>query len=191
MGFDVLAGFLSSIFAGGATGLLGVAIQRYFDNKKLAHDLLVMKEKNLHDLNMKNADLAIMKEEWAGRVKVAQTEGETAKEVAATKAFEKSLFVAPERYSEARLLTPGQNWWFVILDWIRGVVQPALTVYLCALTSFVWWQVRLKLNVEELDPVAVLDVWKLVVQTILYLTTTVVLWWFGTQNRQSQPAIKL
>ena len=77
----------------------------------------------------------------------------------------------------------------VSLDAFRGFIRPALTVYLCALTTYVWFQVRAVLATEDLDPAAVLDVWKMVVGTILYLTTTCVLWWFGTRNKQTQPKV--
>ena len=33
------------------------------------------------------------------------------------------------------------------------------------------------------------EMWGLIVGTILYLTTTCVLWWFGTRNKQEQPKI--
>ena len=77
----------------------------------------------------------------------------------------------------------------MLLDFARGIVRPALTIYLCALTTYIWWQVRQLIDKEDLDPAEVLEVWKMVVNTILYLTTTCILWWFGTRNKGQAPKI--
>src|SRR5258706_4250216 len=103
------------------------------------------------------------------------------------------MFKEPERYATGDRPTGGWGtfgWLMLVLtDVFRGLVRPALTVYLCALTTYVWWQVRQLLQVEELEPSTVLEVWKMVVGTILYLTTTCILWWFGTRNHQKQPKV--
>lgn len=183
---ELLTTIFGSIFSGGATGLLGVIIQRWADFKNRQLDLQLEKEKRETEIAKRKADAEIMSAEWNGRMKVAQTEGETAKEVAASQAFAQTLFKEPERYSSGTF-TAGQQWILVLLDALRGSVRPLLTIYLCALTTFVWYQVKLKLEVEELDAGAAMQVWQLVVQNILYLTTTVVLWWFGTRNKQQPP----
>lgn len=183
----LIAGVLGSIFAGGATGLMGVVLQRLFDWMKVKQDLALQKLKNEHELAMRDKDAAIMQQEWQGRLKVAETEGDTAKDVAASQAFGASLLREPERYSNAQTLTVNQQWIMVLLDAARGVIRPMLTVYLCVLTSYIWWEVKQKLAVEDLDAEQVLSIWMMVIQTILYLTTTVVLWWFGTRSRQTAP----
>lgn len=184
----MLGTLITSVLAGGATGLGGVLLQRVFDHLKVKQDLALTQMKFVHELAMRDKDAALMREEWAGRLRVAEREGETATAVAETAAFSASLLREPERYSHAPTLTPRQQWLMVILDFCRGIIRPGLTVYLCALTSYVWWQVRQLLSIEELDQASVLEVWKLVVGTILYLTTTVVLWWFGTRSTQRAPA---
>lgn len=182
-------GFLESIFAGGATGLLGMGLQRVFDWLNTREQAKLQKLKFDHELAMRDKDAAIMREEWQGKLRVATQEGETAREVADSKSFETTMLREPERYSYAPTLTKAQQWILVLLDFFRGVVRPLLTVYLCLLTTYIWWQVRQLIAVEELDVSNVVAVWLIVVKTILYLTTTVVLWWFGTRNRQSAPQI--
>lgn len=186
---DLLGGGITSILSGGATGLIGVVAQRYFDHKKAQLDLESQKLKQDHEVAMREADSKIVDREWAGRAQVASTEAEAAKDVAASQAFGQTLLREPERYSNAAALTWGQQWILVLLDAVRGSVRPFLTVYLCALTTYIWYQVRQLLSIEDLEPGDVLEVWKLVVSTILYLTTTVVLWWFGTRNKQGQPTL--
>lgn len=182
---------LSSILAGGATGLLGMVLQRGFDawhaSQKAKADLALLQEQNKQALALKEADAKIMSLEWAGRLKVAEKEGETAQNVEALKGFNSTLLREPERYSNVASLTKNQNWWLVLLDVVRGSIRPLLTAYLCALTSYIYWDVHSKLVLEDLNNDQALQIWLQVINTILYLTTTVILWWFGTRNQQSAP----
>ena len=177
---------LMSVVSGGATGLLGVVLQRVFDWLHVREQAKQKKLDQEFELEKRKIDVQIADKEWAGRMSVAATEAEAAKDVAASNAFAASLLKEPERYSSTKV-TKNQNWVLIALDFLRGIVRPALTVYLCALTTYIWWQVRQLISVEDLDVGEVLEVWKLVVNTILYLTTTCILWWFGTRNRQKQP----
>lgn len=183
---ELLGALFGSIFSGGATGLAGVIIQRWADYKNKQLDIQVEREKRETEIAKRKADAEIMTAEWNGRLRVAQEEGATSKDVAETNAFNTTLLKEPERYSQGTF-TPGQQWILVLLDALRGSVRPLLTIYLCALTTYVWVQVRQLVETEDLNVDAALSVWKMVVQNILYLTTTVVLWWFGTRNRAQQP----
>jgi len=189
--FEVLGTIFGSIFSGGATGLIGIVLQRFADYKNKQLDMKLEDQRAQNEIAKRRVDAEIMAQEWAGRLKVAETEGETAKDVAASKAFAETLWREPERYSNAATLTPRQQWVMVILDAVRGTVRPFLTVYLCALTTYVWFQARATLSGEDLTSDAALDVWRMVVGNILYLTTTVVLWWFGTRNKQDAPKVHL
>ena len=187
---EVLGTIFGSIFSGGATGLFGVAIQRIADYKNKQLDMALEAQRAANEIAKRKADAEIMAQEWAGRLKVAQTEGDAAKDVAESQAFAASMLKEPERYSNASSLTSNQNWLLVLLDVFRGAIRPALTLYLCILTTAVWYQARAVLGKEDLDGATALDVWKMVVGTILYLTTTCVLWWFGTRNKSEQPKLR-
>ena len=186
---EVLGTIFGSIFSGGATGLVGIVLQRFADYKNKQLDMQLEAQRFAHELEKRKVDAEIMKEEWAGRDKVAQTEAAGAEAVADAQAFAASFRMEPTRYAEGASLTAGQAWLMVILDAMRGAVRPLLTVYLCLLTTYVWWQVRQTLSTEDLTQEAALDVRKMVVGNILYLTTTCVLWWFGTRNRADQPKL--
>lgn len=187
---EILTTLLASIMSGGATGLLGVALQRYADYKNAQLQMQLEKQRGETEIAKRQIDKQITESEYAGKLKVAQSEGDTAKDVAETGAFGSSLLHEPDRYSNAGTLSVGQQWIMVLLDAIRGAVRPLLTVYLCALTTYVWLQVAAVLGQQQVQLAAALEVWKLVVQQILYLTTTTTLWWFGTRNKQEQPQLR-
>lgn len=188
---ELLGTIFGGIFSGGATGLIGIVLQRVADYKNKQLDMQLENQRAANELAQRRADKEITQAEYEGKLRVATAEGAAASDIAESDAFGKSLLKEPERYSTASSLTPWQNWIMVLLDALRGAVRPLLTIYLCALTTVVWWQVKQKMEVEDLDAEAALAVWKMVVGQILYLTTTVVLWWFGTRNKSAQPAVKL
>lgn len=188
-----------SILSGGATGLLGMALQRTFDGLfgwlKAKQEFANLQEQNKQALAMKEADARIMAQEWAGRTQVAQAEAAGKEAVSANEAFAQSLLKEPERYSKTETLP--NNWWgwtlqglLVLLDVIRGLIRPALTVYLCWVTTSIWFEVRHLANLEDLSADQTMAILMLVIETILYLTTTCVTWWFGTRNKQEPPTVR-
>jgi len=181
--FELLGLIFGNIFSGGATGLIGVIAQRFFDFKNKKLDIEIEREKRETVLAVARLNMEAADKEWAARHKIEETKGDSA-------AFTKSIWEETPRYSNPTTLTPKQQWVMVVLDALRGVVRPLLTIYLCALTTYVWFQVRSLMGGEDLDLLAALEVWKMVVGNILYLTTTVVLWWFGTRNKVAQPGSK-
>ena len=186
---EIIGTIFGSVFSGGATGLIGVAVQRYADYKNRQLEMQIAKQKFDQDLALKQVDMQIMEKEWAARVQVAQTEAEAAADAAASQAFAASYAMEPKRYSEGVPVGKAGGFLLVLLDLFRGVVRPALTVYLCVLTTMIYYQARILIDREDLDPEQALQIEHLIVGTILYLTTTCVLWWFGTRNKQEQPKI--
>lgn len=174
---EILGIIFGGIFSGGATGLLGMVAQRYFDMKNRKLDIDLERERRVTEIAKADKLIEASKIEWKGRADTEAEKGDSA-------AFVKSVWEQPVRYSHAPTLSKGQQWIMVVLDAMRGVIVPFLTVYLCALTTYVWFQVRGLMSAEDIDIIAALEVWKMVVGTILYLTTTCVLWHFGTRNRQ-------
>ena len=152
----MILGILGSIISGGATGLLGTAIQRYADhkNKKLDFE---------HQKEMAQIQIAIADKEWAGKVDVADSE-----------AFKASLTSEPKLY--------GTKW----LDNLRGSIRPLLTLYLCALTTVIYIKASKLLHADLIIPEMAYDVLVQIINTVLYLWTTVTLWWFGTRNKAKQ-----
>ncbi len=175
---------ITSILSGGVTGLLGIAVQRIADYKNKQLDLELSKQKFENDLALKRVDADIMAQEWASRTRVAQVEERGQEAVADSSAFSAS-FNEPQRYSQNP--NAAQGWLLVALDFIRGLVRPVLTVYLCVLTTLVYLHARDLLSTQALTSDEALDLVGLIIRTILYLTTTCVLWWFGTRNKGKAP----
>lgn len=179
---DIL-GIVTSLFGGGLTGLIGGVTEKIFAYKARKLALQENREKYAHEVDMKKADADIMAQEWAARTKVADIEAVAKIEKADAKAFSAS-FNEPVRYSQGDLTTK-QNWLMVVLDTIRGLVRPGLTLYLCAITTVLYLRAR-SLVPEGVSVDQALGMVDTITNTILYLTTTCVLWWFGTRNKKAQ-----
>lgn len=186
---DFLGQGLLAIVSGGATGLLGIVFQRVFDHWKQKQELDKLKVQHAHELAMKRADAEIMKEEYAQRVKLAEVEGETARQVADSQAFAASFATEPQRYSEG--VKPGRIGGFllILVDCLRAVVRPGLTIYLAWIATAMYLQsVEILMRVNpSAHTASLLKLHEQIVLTLLYLFTTCVLWWFGTRNKQPQP----
>ncbi len=174
-------GIFESILSGGLTGLLGVVVQRIADYKNKQLDIQISREKNEHDIKMREVDALIMAQEWAARTQVATIEAESKMDVADSAAFASS-FNEPVRYSEGVKPTKFAGSMLILLDFIRGIVRPGLTIYLCVLTTMIYFQAK-NLIGEGLDPLKAYDLLNEIVGTVLYLTVTCLLWWFGVRNK--------
>lgn len=176
---DWLLSAFGSVLSGGATGLIGMAIQRYADYKNKQQDMLNRVEERKHEL-------AVMNAEWQGRLSVAKTEGESARDVADSQTLTASYQGAFDRLAQWDM--KNDPWWskiwLLMADFLRAMVRPGLTVYLCVLTTLIYLEARSLVAVEEITAEDALGLQRRIVETILYLTTTCVLWWFGTRNKQ-------
>lgn len=190
---DLIGTIISSILAGGATGLIGVVAQRWADYKNKQLDLQLEKQRGELELAKRDKDAVILAQEWAGRVRVADVEAGAKMDEAESKAFSASFQHDKAAYSTGAL-DKLKGWWGQLMrfllgmvDVIRGLVRPGLTVYLCVVTTLMYLEASRRLCATDLTAAQALELVKMIVATVLYLTTTCVLWWFGTRNKQAAP----
>jgi len=178
---------LGSIFSGGLTGLLGVAFQRFFDFLKVKQEIEMKKMEFDHEVNMRRIDGEMLAQEWAARTQVATIEATAKENVAAEASFSASFNSEPKQYSAKVKIGPVTGFFLVLLDFLRGIVRPGLTIYLCVITTMIYVEARTIMAGVAFATADAIRVHDLIVSTILYLTTTCVLWWFGTRNSQKAP----
>lgn len=199
---ELITGAATAILSGGATGLLGVGIQRIFDVWNKAQDLKREQARMDHELAMRDRDAAIMAQEWAQRTKIAATEAASQENIAKTRAAADEAMADAEAFKESYKEPPRYsigvqvNWFtsamLVLIDVVRAIVRPGLTLYLCWIATQMYEESRAMLAMLGVQPSAtdLLQVYRQIVFTLLYLFTTCVLWWFGTRNKQAAPGAK-
>jgi len=199
---DLISGAMA-ILSGGATGLLGVIAGKIFEGWQRKQEMEKIKAQHDHEVAMKREDANLMAQEWAARTRVAEVEAASKRDVADAAAFAASFGQEPKRYSEGMEPPKGgkvasffQGWgWLtmVLVDAVRAVVRPGLTIYLCWITTKLYEESRTTLallNVNSVEHQVLLGrVHEQIVFTLLYLFTTCVTWWFGTRTGQKPPKI--
>lgn len=177
MGFLDIA---SSVLSGGVTGIIGAAITRYADHESEKLKLKALEITNKHNLESKQIDLQIMKQEWEMRDKIATTEAESRMDVADSQAFAASYSYEPKSNSNSKLYTKNQNWLMVILDFLSGAVRPGASYWSLFIMSYLLYRA---LNMS-IAPATSDAAYSEVIQNLLFTTSTIITWWFGTRPRQ-------
>jgi len=170
---------LLSVISGGATGLIGTAVQSIYQYKTRQLDIDLEKTKAANELEQRKLDIQMQAQEWASRTHIAEitTQGEVDK--ADAEVLGESYKLEPQQYSEKTLLTHAQNWIFVFIDALRAIIRPAMTIYLSIIVTFMYFETRALVTQGSGEPIILLE--KLV-NTVLYVFTTVCLWWYGSRN---------
>ncbi|EMG36600.1 hypothetical protein PCS_02612 [Desulfocurvibacter africanus PCS] len=172
---------LSSIFAGGVTGIIGSALT-------LVGDLFKAREQRKADEARRKHDLAMMDKEYQYRERQASIESDTrqaeadAGTLAASYAHDRAVYATVDGPWYLRLLLVG-------VDVARGLVRPCLTVFLIWLV----WDLRTEVKgiltsagLQGLTAGDALGIYRDVAEMILYLAATCVTWWFGTRFKGSK-----
>ncbi len=153
-----------TILTGGATGLLGTLISgatSYFERR----------QRNRHELELRRIDLEITRSELAHVERVSAAEAESAETRAELAA------VAASHRSAAVRWSTGDSGWLVLVDVVRGLMRPVLTIASLAAAVTIYWSLPFAPSGEEIAA--------RVVDTVLYIATTTVLWWFGTRPKRA------
>lgn len=180
--FDVLGTLITGVLSGGATGLLGVLIQRFFDFKHKQQEIEIVK------LQLANSiELAKMETERTLKAAEIDMEGKLA-------VSDGEVMQASFRHDAASYLNPAAQTkrGFVgsilamamgAVDFLRGILRPGMTAYLCWLVTvmFFWVRELAASHGLSLTPDQVMQLMVQVIATILYVFTTTALWWFGAR----------
>jgi len=176
----ILGNIFGAIGGGAITGLLGSAMTAFVEYKK-------QKQQFEFELAKTKLDQETMKMEWEGRAKIATTEKEEKVEVAESEAFAKSF--AADKATYLKEIPKGRmgkviSFMFAVVDFVRGMTRPTLTFYLCALTTWLAYEVyTLVGGLRVLTPEQAYNLLMQILMVVLYITTSCVLWWFGTRPK--------
>lgn len=175
---EFLGDAILSIVSGGATGLLGSVISGFTEFKK--QQLIYSHEEKMAEIDIKTTQMEI-----DGAERIAGIEAESAISVADANALSESYKADAANYSSSK-----SSAWFVFVDVIRGLIRPALTLYLMAISTMIYLDLDALMAGEAYTASEAKIMVAQVINTLLYITTTVVLWWFGTRNKVKFPGMK-
>ncbi len=184
------------ILFGGITGLLGNVITGIMSYK-------TQKLKNEHDVAMISAETESMRIEAQMQIQVTKAEIEGAVELADAQAYMMSqksaskpmfsekwidkLFSVEGKFGRffaipaAVLIAIG----FGFVDWLRGFMRPALTLYLTGITTVLTyqaWDLLQKHGLAGMTSVQAIATYTQSTSMVIYLTVSCVTWWFGDRR---------
>lgn len=169
-------GWIASLSSGGITGVLGSVVTN-------VADFFEQRRKNQHELELRKLDIQEMEKEYEYRKDVTAQKTQAASQ-------QKSYEHDSRSYSSDTKLKSG---WLkaplVFVDFIRGMVRPALTIFLIMLVWMTFNKVQGVIDSAGMDairPEKAMTIYATVVDMILYLASTAVCWWFGTRPRSQQ-----
>ncbi len=169
---------LMAVVGGGATGILGSAVQSLFQYKTRALDIEQENVRLAHDAKMveleSTANLRILQQEAS-----AQADSNAYAMQTVSYEHDKRQYM-PEN---------GAPTWIIVLlgvvDVIRGLVRPSLTVYVAVAITIIL--VEANALVESVDGLgedvrlaAAMEIWRMVA----YIATTIFFWWFGQRPQK-------
>lgn len=179
---EILASVLGAVFSGGATGLLGIGIQRWFDFKNRQQDIEIVK------LQLANAiELAQLETERATRVAELDMEARFVEADAAVMQasfrHDAASYLSPDAQRRKGFIGAFVTLLMAFVDFLRGVLRPGMTAYLCALVTvmFFWVQRTSERYGMNLTPEQAFQMMMQIIMTILYVFTVSATWWFGTR----------
>lgn len=193
---EALVGILSTVASGGATGLLGVLMKLFFDYKGKQQDLELVRVNNEHarllaqmDVDKANRAAAatekVAEEQAAAQVRSAEMDAQARDDEAAAKAYVASVEADRATYLDPKMQARSRfaRIMMTIVDATRGLIRPVLTLYLVILATFMFsWATDIaNRSGTGITPAAAGDLVKTIISTLLYLTTTCVVWWFGVR----------
>jgi len=187
------------IILGGITGLIGSAVTSIFNFKteKLRGEIKIktIEAETSAMIEEAKANIAITKAQVEGEIEVADSNAY----LQSQKEGNKTLF--DNKWID-KLLSIESYWKFItvptavlvsicfgFVDFLRGLMRPLLTIYLTGLATWVTWKSYelLMLTKSAMTATEAVDIFTDATSIVMYLTTTVICWWFG--SRQMAKAI--
>ena len=189
------------IIFGGITGLFGTALTEIFKykNQKMQFD---------HDTKMVALNTAAMKEESKMQIAVTKTKIEGAVELADSESYKESLKSAStpafsDKWIDRLFSIEGKvgkffaipaaifiAFGFAFVDWLRGFMRPALTLYLTGMSSVITYMAWTLINAKGMEVMTIsqaVSIYNETTSVIIYLTVSTITWWYG--DRAASKAI--
>lgn len=179
---EILGTLVTGILSGGATGLIGVGLQRFFDFKAKQQEIEVVK------LQLENAkELAKIESERSTRaaemdMEARFSEADSRAMVASFQA-DKAAYLDPTAQQRKGWVGALAVFLMAVVDFSRGILRPGMTAYLCGLVTLMFFWVR-ELATQygvKLTPEQTMQLMTQIIATILYVFTTTSVWWFGAR----------
>lgn len=186
---------------GGVTGLIGSVVGGIFKYKTMKAQIELKKAEHAHEKDMVKAESDAMIAEAKANIAITRAQVEGAVDLEDAKAYVESQRQGNKQMFSSmwveKLFTVQGKWQIITLplamlvaflfgftDFLRGIIRPMLTIYLCGATTWVTymaWTIMQAHNIG-LTATQASEIFVQVVSIVTYLTVSCVTWWFGDRR---------
>jgi len=186
---------------GGVTGLIGSVVGGIFKYKTMKAQIELKKAEHSHEMNMVKAESDAMIAEAKANIAITRAQVEGAVDLKDAEAYVASQKEGNKQmFSSAwvnKLFSVTGKWQIITLplamvvatlfgftDFLRGVIRPLLTIYLCGATTWIThmaWTI-MQTNSVGLSATEASAIFIQVISIVTYLTVSCVTWWFGDRR---------
>lgn len=180
---------------GGVTGLIGNIVTGVVNYK-------TRKLEVEHEQKMVELETKAMLAEAEANIKVTKAQVEGAVELADSAAYMESIKqgnkpLFSERWVDNLFKVEGWARFIAVpaailvallfgfVDWLRGLMRPALTMYLTGMTTYITllaWKIMQEHGIMTLGSEGATEIFNHVISIVIYLTVSCVTWWFGDRR---------
>lgn len=188
---NVVSGFgsvLSVAAGGGIFGIIGGLFQKgldaYHESQQAQADLAILKEKNAQELALRDKDRQMVLVEAQNALALAQVNANKDVDVASYAALgqsyegDKATYATGSEAANSKL--------FIFVDFVRGMTRPVLTSYMAILftimAAYITYQVFHFAPELLKDLTFIKTTFKDLIDATIFMTTTVILWWFAARG---------
>ena len=184
---DAILSLFGSLASGGVLGLVGGLIQKFMDanarKEEIKRELEVMRLQHDHDMESKKADREYMQEEAKNAVVLAGLQTQKELDISDRAAMAASYENDKRSYAGD---TASNSKWFILVDVVRGLTRPVLTVSLdvalVALATFVCWMIWKRMPEVAQDPALLVATFNELIKALVFMSTTATMWWFAARG---------
>lgn len=177
---SILADIMGSLASGGLTGILGGALSWAKDRSmaKLEIERLAVTQK--HDLAMAQHEKELMSMEADKEIRISERSAEAEEHVAQLDALKEGLKAAKWDVADTEKEGPVLRF----IEGLRRMVRPLASYYsIFILSVLTYWCIGLWNDMGlAMTPEQAYDLNMQMMSAIVYLSTTILLWWFSTRG---------
>lgn len=188
---DILGTLFGAATGGGLlgaiAGLAQKALDAYHQKQIEEQNLLTLQENHRQELLLKDKELQLMQFEASSQLSLAELDSRTKIDLASYDALKASH--EDDKATYATGSEAANSLWFIAVDFIRGIIRPFITLYLTLIYTICGAYVTHKMFTLSGSPLLNDTKWLEtnftdLISSLLFMTSTVVLWWFGTRPSQ-------
>jgi hypothetical protein len=184
-----LGSLIGNVASGGILGAVGGiaqgALQMWQAKQAADHEREMRVIDHAHEASRWSHDLEIAKFESEAKTKLAEIDSETKKSLADTQALADS-FTADKRTFATDEVVGKFPTLFALVDFVRGIIRPWITLYLdfvlTILCGWVTYEVIHYFPQVLTQGNTMADVFKSLVEAIIFMSTTSTMWWFAARG---------